>query len=247
MSSSGSKWILGAVLSTGVAAALPPAALAQINSSPQQSGLAQARKAVVDARVDLTRSKTALQRARQRVEGGFGKANPGYAAAQRTYEKALTDVKSVTGAALAGLQKKPEYLEALKAKQAAKDKQTALAADSKATEDDRQAAFNDVCAKVQALTDMENTVTQADPRIVDAKQRLADARQALDDFKSQIDAACAADPEYQQAQQAEASDEQRVAQAQSSLQQQEKAAQAAAAAAAAAAARSRTPPPAPPR
>ena len=241
-------WLLGTLLSTGLAAALPQVTYGQLLAPGQQSPMAQSRKEVADARVELTKAKSAVERIRVKVEGNFGKQNPGYAAAQKAYEKALSDVKTMTATALAGLEKKPDYVEALKAKQAAKDKYAAIQVDDKASDDEKQAAFNVVYAQTKVVSDMEATVTQSDPRIVDAKQRLTDARQNLDDFKSKIDAACAADPEYQQALQVQTSDEQRLAQAETSMQQQAKAQAAAAAAAAASRARTSTPgPAAPPR
>jgi chromosome segregation ATPase len=236
------RWLLGALLTAGLAGAVPNEGAAQFAPPAQQSPLAQSRKEVADARMEVSKSKVAMERARVKVEATFAKENPGYAAAQKAYEKALLDVKNMTATALAGLNKNPEYIDALKAKQAAKDKYAAAQADSKSSSDDLQADFNEVFARTKAVSEMEATVTQNDPRIVDAKQRLTDARQNLDDFKSKIDAACATDPEFQQSQQAETGAEQHLAEAEASMVQQQKALAAAAAAAAEAKSRTNAPP-----
>ena len=198
------KLALSALVAAGLSAALPSTSQAQYPGGyggGAGSALAEQRKAVREAEVEVSRIRNEMNKIKTRLAVKYeGKeewesAKNNLKTAEAAYEKARK-------AALARLYASPEYKAAkdkqLKAEHAIAAQQAAGARiDQKALEKAQQDRFDSGLA----LRKLEDQAMAADPRIAETKAKVAEAKKAWEALQDELDEALKQDPEYVAAQQ----------------------------------------------
>ncbi|QOV88264.1 hypothetical protein [Humisphaera borealis] len=182
--------VLGLALALGFSSA-STSAFGQAADSP----VVAARKQVTAAQTAVVAAKAALDKARVRVATGFKTTNPDFAKAEADAIKAKAEIDSSKQAAMTAVRAKPEYISAVNAKAAVQTKMRELQQAGGG-----QAEFNKLSEEsirhATTISTLERTAVEKDVKYNDAVARLAEANKVIEGFKSQIDEACAADPEY---------------------------------------------------
>ncbi|HEY2589739.1 MAG TPA: hypothetical protein VGI81_28605 [Tepidisphaeraceae bacterium] len=213
-----------ALLSVSLLIAAP--AMGQTRQPQQQSPLAQASKAVVDARIALNKAQTELQRARDKVKQQL-LTKPEWAPVVQEMNKASNDVVTAKRNATNAVHAKPEYQAAAKQRdEADKIRQEALAApgtgsdDTKVSDTDLATAQNNYMTAALKMKNIEKQSLADDQALADANARLEAAKAKMAQLDAEIDDSMKNDQNYQQLQQSVASAQQQLDQAEQSLKQQ---------------------------
>ena len=202
------KFALGAMLAAGLSAALPAPAQAQYPGQPYggaggaggaNSALAQSRKAIKEAELEVTRIRSDMNKIKARVAQKFeGKEE--WETAQKNLKAAETAHEQARKRALAKLYASPEYKAAkdklLKAEQAIA---SAAAKDGSSKEMDK--AQQDRLDAGLAVRKMETDALRADPKIAEAKDKADEAKKTWEALQDELKEALELDAEYVAAQQ----------------------------------------------
>ncbi len=208
---------LSAGLLSGLVAVRPVSAAPTPATPPTLSPMAQARRDVNDAQVELDKAKKALAVARTKVEATVKTTNPQFAAVQAAFDKATADIKAATGPAMEAAHNTAAYKAALASEKSAKDRLAELNADPKSDPNAIAAAAAEITKAVTAKKKIDADAIDNDVKIADAKQRLIDNRKQLEEMKSQVDEAAKTDTDYQAADQAVTAAQDKVTQALAAL------------------------------
>lgn len=202
---------------------------AQYNSrpnQPQQSPLAQANKAINDARTKLRLAQLEVQKVRDKEKTELMK-KPEWAPIATELNKANADVNAAKRAAMNLAENKPEYQALLKDRDAAdKVRQQADApptpgSDTPVVSDaDLATANNTYISDSLKMKAIEKQVLTDDTKLSDANARLDAAKAKMAQLDAEVDEALKADQNYIQLQTAVAQAQQQVDQAEQQLQQQ---------------------------
>lgn len=213
-----------ALLSVGLLIACP--AMGQQRNQQQQSPLAGAVKAVTDAKVNLNKAQTDVQRVRDKAKQQL-LAKPEWAPVVQELTKAESAVVTAKRNAMNAARAKPEYQAALKQRdEADKVRQSALAApgtgsdDTKVSDADLATAENNYMTAALKMKSIEKQSMADDQALADANARLEAAKAKMAQLDAEVDDSLKNDQNYQQLQQAVASAQQQYDQAEQSLKQQ---------------------------
>lgn len=215
-----------ALLSSGLLVSAPAFAQYRPPQPVQQSPLAQANKAVNDAKAKLRLAQLEVQKVRDKEKAEL-MTKPEWAPVAAELTKATNDVAAARRAALNVAQNKPEYQALSKDRDAAdKIRQQANAtpapgSDATPVSDTDLANANSTyfsdSLKMKAI---EKQVLTDDQALNDANARLDAAKAKMAQLDAEVDEALKNDQNYTQLQQAVASAQQGVDQAEQQLQQQ---------------------------
>lgn len=216
-----------ALLISGGLVSVP--ALAQYNRQnqpQQQSPLAQANKAINEARTKLRLAQLEVQKVRDKEKTELMK-KPEWAPVAAELNKATADVTAAKRAAMGVAENKPEYQALLKDRDAAdKVRQQADApptpgSDATPVSDaDLATANNTYISDSLKMKAIEKQVMTDDPKLNDANARLDAAKAKMAQLDAEVDEALKADQSYIQLQNGVAQAQQQVDQAEQQLQQQ---------------------------
>ena len=199
------KFALGAIIAAGLSAALPAPAQAQYPGQPYggnsgaNSALAQSRKQIKEAELEVTKIRSEMTKMKARVAQKFeGKEE--WETAQKNLKAAESAHEQARKRALAKLYASPDY-------KAAKDKQLkseqalqALQSSAKPNEKDLAKAQTDRLEAGIALRKLETAALAEEPKVAETKEKLAEAKKAWEALKDELNEALAGDPEYLAAQ-----------------------------------------------
>lgn len=215
-----------ALLISGSVVSVPAFAQYRPNQPQQQSPLAQANKAVTDARTKLRLAQLEVQKVRDKEKAEL-LTKPEWAPITAELNKATADVAAAKRAALDLAHNKPEYQALQKDRDAAdKVRQQADAtpppgSDATPVSDtDLANANNTYFADSLKMKAIEKQVLTDDQALNDANSRLDAAKAKMAQLDAEIDEALKADQNYIQLQTAVAQAQQQVDQAEQQLQQQ---------------------------
>jgi hypothetical protein len=201
-------------------------AIAQQRNNQQQSPLAQASKAVVDARLSLIRAQADVQKARDKVKQQL-LTKPEWAPVVQELTKAESDAATAKRNAMNAARAKPDYQAAVKKRdEADKVRQQAYAApgtgtdDTKVSDADLATANNDYMTAALKMKAIEKQTLGDDQALADANARLEAAKAKIAQMDAEIDDSLKNDSSYQQLQQAVASAQQALDSSEQSLKQQ---------------------------
>jgi flagellin-like hook-associated protein FlgL len=198
------KFALSAVLAAGLSAAVPSASQGQYPGgygTGQNSALAESRKQIKEAELEVTRIRNEMKKMKDRVAAKY-EGQEEWDTAKANLKTAETAYEAARKKALAKLYASPEY-------KAAKEKQ--LKADQ-ATEAERvkgAKANAKVVEKAQqdrleaglALRKMETEALGADPKLTESKDKVTEAKKAWEALQDELKEALEQDAEYVAAQQ----------------------------------------------
>lgn len=214
-----------ALLSAGMLIAAPASAQQNNNNNQNQSPVAQAAKAVADARLTLKKAQADVQKARDKVKVQL-LAKPEWAPVTQELTKAETDLAAAKKAAMTAAHNNPEYQamvkqrdDADKVRLAANAAPSAGSDDTKVSEADLATASNNYMTAVLKMKAIEKQVIGDDPKIADAGARLDAAKAKMAQLDAEIDEALKNDQDYQNLQMAVATAQQAVDQAEEQLKQ----------------------------
>lgn len=200
-------------------------ASAQNNGNQNQSPVAQAAKAVTDARVVLRKAQFDVQKVRDKAKAELMQ-KPEWAPVTAEVNKATNDVAAAKRAALNTAHNKPEYVAAVKQRDDAdKVRQQANAApqpgadDNKVSDADLATANNNYFTAALEMKKIEKQVMTDDQALNDANARLDAAKSKMAQLDAEVDESLKNDQNFQQLQMAVATAQQQVDQAEQQLQQ----------------------------
>lgn len=192
----------------------------------QQSPLAQANKAVTEARTKLRLAQLDVQKVREKEKTEL-MAKPEWAPVSAELNKATTAVAAAKRAALNAVQSKPEYQALVKDREAADkvrqqaDATPAPGSDATPVSDaDLATANNTYISDSLKMKAMEKQALTDDTKLGDANARLDAAKAKMAQLDAEVDDALKNDQNYIQLQMAVATAQQSVDQAEQQLQQQ---------------------------
>ena len=200
------KFALGAMIAAGLSAALPAPAHAQYPGQPYGGGnsgansaLAQSRKAIKEAELEVTKIRSEMTKIKARVSQKFeGKEE--WETAQKNLKAAEAAYDQARKRALAKLYASPEY-KAAKDKQL-KAEQTIAAVGAKGSNSkDLDKAQQDRLDAGLALRKLETDALQGDPKIPEAKDKLEEAKKTWEALQDELKEALELDADYVAAQQ----------------------------------------------
>jgi chromosome segregation ATPase len=213
-----------ALLSIGLMIAAP--AMGQTRNNAQQSPLAQASKAVVDARVGLAKAQADVQRARDKVKQQL-LTKPEWAPVVQEMTRAESAVAIAKRNAMNAAHSKPEYQAAIKQRdEADKVRQQAVAPagsgddTAKVSDAELASAESSYITAAMKMKSVEKQVMGDDAALADANARLEAAKAKMAQLDAEIDDSLKNDQNYQALQQQLASAQQALDSAEQSLKQQ---------------------------
>lgn len=213
-----------ALLPIGLLIAAP--AMGQTRNNTQQSPLAQASKAVVDARVGLAKVQADVQRARDKVKQQL-LTKPEWAPVVQEMTKAESAVAIAKRNAMNAAHAKPEYQAAMKQRdEADKIRQQAGAPagsgddTAKVSDAELASAESSYITAAMKMKSVEKQAMADDAALADANARLEAAKAKMAQLDAEIDDSLKNDQNYQGLQQQLASAQQALDQAEQSLKQQ---------------------------
>ncbi|HEX8915761.1 MAG TPA: hypothetical protein VF796_25630 [Humisphaera sp.] len=187
------RFLFGCVLTLGAAGVVAPAVAAPPVAPKPESPIVAARRQLTEANVALNAAKQQQTAVKAKVAAKYKTENPDYAKAEAAAVKTKADAEATRKAALTAVQAKKEYQTALANKEAQVERLRALPAS--ASDFQRDKITNELDKYRTELQTMDRSV-DADPKVVESKRAADEAARALDAFKAQLEAACAADPDY---------------------------------------------------
>lgn len=215
-----------ALLICGGVFSVPAVAQYRPPQQQQQSPLAQANKAVTEARTKLRLAQLDAQKVRDKEKTEL-MTKPEWAPVATEMNKATADVAAAKRAAISTAQNKPEYQALLKDRDAAdKVRQDANATptaggdDNKVSDADLVTANNTYISDSLKMKAIEKQVLIDDAKLNEANARLDAAKAKMAQLDAEVDEALKNDQNYIQLQMAVATAQQGVDQAEQQLQQQ---------------------------
>jgi hypothetical protein len=192
-----SKFALGMLV---LAAFVPARGLAQNQSAnaQRQQQLNESRKKVTDAQTALNTLKEDQKRIRDKMRGEL-EGQEEFKSVVANQKKAKANYEAARKAALAAMQAKPEYKQAVKDKAALQEKYNEyLAQGAKADLQAMEKVGSQSAAKGLAIKKMETEGVDQDPKVQDAKDALDIAEKDLKALDEEVDAKLTTDQEYTQ-------------------------------------------------
>lgn len=200
------KFALGAMIAAGLSAALPAPAQAQYPGQPYGGGnsgansaLAQSRKAIKEAELEVTKIRSEMTKIKARVSQKFeGKEE--WETAQKNLKAAETAHEQARKRALAKLYASPEY-KAAKDKLLKAEQSIASIGAKDGSSKDMDKAQQDRLDAGLAVRKMETEALRADPKIAETKDQEDEAKKTWEALQDELKEALELDPDYLAAQQ----------------------------------------------
>jgi colicin import membrane protein len=212
--------LIAASLAAGLALAMPVASFAQYSpTTAQPSPLVAPRKAVEEATKNYQAAQKQLVSAKEKLKAQF-MAREDWSKTKKAADKSKREDEAAKTAAMAALDKRPDYKAAKAARDAAEQKMRS-GEKMETAEMDRLAG--EVMNNGLAMKKIEADYLANDQKYADAKAKYEQSQKEMSLLEGEVDAAAANDPECVAAQQAVDSSKQQLDQARTSLAQAAKA------------------------
>ena len=200
------KFALGAMIAAGLSAALPAPAQAQYPGQPYGGGnsgansaLAQSRKAIKEAELEVTRIRSDMNKIKARVAQKFeGKEE--WETAQKNLKAAESAHEQARKRALAKLYASPEY-KAAKDKLLKAEQSIASIGAKDGSSKDMDKAQQDRLDAGLAVRKMETEALRADPKIAETEDQEDEAKKTWEALQDELKEALELDADYVAAQQ----------------------------------------------
>src|SRR5687768_15331227 len=200
------KFALGAMIAAGLSAALPAPAHAQYPGQPYGGGnsgansaLAQSRKAIKEAELEVTKIRSEMTKMKARVAQKFeGKEE--WETAQKNLKAAEAAHEQARKRALAKLYASPEY-KAAKDKLLKAEQLIASIGAKDGSSKDMDKAQQDRLDAGLAVRKMETEALRADPKIAETKDQEDEAKKTWEALQDELKEALELDADYVAAQQ----------------------------------------------
>lgn len=187
------RLFLALAMSTGFAG-FGGQAFGQASPRPD-SQVAAARKVVTEAQTAVAAAKAQMDKIRVKVIATFKTATPDYVAAEMEATKARADMEREKLVAQNAARNKPDYKEAMAGKTVSQEKMRALG-DAKGSEREREALLAEFTSYAGIVNRLEFQSLESAAKYIEAKAHYLEAQKTLEGFKTQIEEACAADPDH---------------------------------------------------